>query len=69
MQVLFEEDYLKELYEQGEANDKLHRFQPQIVKKYTRIIDLMMEQENVQGLTKYKGLHYESKYYRIVKSL
>ena len=30
MQVLFEEDYLKELYEQGEANDKLHRFQPQI---------------------------------------
>lgn len=59
MQVSFEKDYLKELYENGQANDKKHRFQPQIVKKYTRVIDLMMEQANVMGLTQYGGLHYE----------
>ena len=59
MIVLFEQEYLKELYVKGEANDKKHRFQPQIVRKYTRVIDLMIEQENVMGLTKYGGLHYE----------
>ena len=52
MIVTFQEDYLKELYEDGQAKDKQHRFQPQIIKKYTRIIDLMMEQKNVTGLAK-----------------
>ena len=39
--------------------EKGHRFQPQIVKKYTRIVNLMIEQKNVIGLAKYGGLHYE----------
>ena len=59
MIVTFEEDYLRELYENGQARDKRHRFQPQIVKKYTRVIDLMMEQNNVMDLARYGGLHYE----------
>ena len=59
MQVTFEKDYLKELYENGQASDKKHRFQPQIVKKYTRVIDVMMEQSNVMGLAQYGSLHYE----------
>ena len=59
MIVTFEEDYLRELYEDGQASDKKHRFQPQIVRKYTHIVDLMMEEANVLGLTKYGGLHYE----------
>ena len=59
MIVTFEEDYLRELYEDGQASDKKHRFQPQIIKKYTRVVDLMMEEANVMGLTKYGGLHYE----------
>ena len=53
MIVTFEEDYLRELYEDGQASDKKHRFQPQIIKKYTRVVDLMMEEANVMGLTKY----------------
>ena len=59
MIVTFEEDYLRELYEDGQASDKKHRFQPQIIKKYTRVVDLMMGEANVMGLTKYGGLHYE----------
>ena len=59
MIVTFEEDYLRELYEDGQASDKKHRFQPQIIKKYTRVVDLMMEEANVMGLTKDGGLHYE----------
>lgn len=38
MIVTFQEEYLKELYEYGQAEDKSHRFQPQIVKKYIRIV-------------------------------
>ncbi len=59
MIVTFEQTYLQELYDQGVAKDKHHRFQPQIVKKYTRIIDLMMELDNVLFLAQYGGLHYE----------
>jgi len=59
MVVTFQEEYLKELYRDGQVRDKHHRFQPQIAKKYTRIVDLMIEQKNVMGLTKYVGLHYE----------
>ncbi|MBR3303125.1 MAG: type II toxin-antitoxin system RelE/ParE family toxin [Bacteroidales bacterium] len=59
MIVIFEKDYLKELYENGQANSKKFRFQPQIIKKYTRIIDLMIEVPNVMDLMRYVGLHYE----------
>jgi proteic killer suppression protein len=59
MIVTFQEKYLKELYENGQASDKKHRFQPPIIKKYTMIVDLMIELKNVMGLTKYGGLHYE----------
>lgn len=59
MLVTFEKEYLRELYEEGQASDKKHRFQPQVVKKYTRIIDLMMELKNVHDLTHYGSLHYE----------
>ena len=60
MIVTFEQDYLRVLYEEGSASDKKHRFQPQIIRKYTRTIDLMKQLSNVMGLTQYGGLHYEA---------
>ena len=59
MIVTFEEDYFRELYENGQASDKKHRFQPHIVKKFTRIVDLIIELSNVMDLTRFSGLHYE----------
>ena len=59
MIVTFEETYLQELYLNGKATDKKHRFQPQIVAKYVKVVNLMKQQENVLGLTKYGSLHYE----------
>ena len=41
MEIIFEEDYLRELYYEGKAHNKKYRFQPQIIKKYVRVIDLM----------------------------
>ena len=60
MIVVFEQDYLRELYEKGKASDKKRRFQPQIVSKFTRTIDLMKNLSNVMCLAQYGGLHYEA---------
>lgn len=59
MIVTFEKTYLEELYTQGKANDKKHRFQPNIIDKFVKVVNLMKQQENVLGLTKYGSLHYE----------
>ncbi len=59
MIVTFVQAYLKELYVDGKASDKKHRYQPQIVSKYVKVINLMKQQENVMGLMKYGSLHYE----------
>lgn len=59
MDVVFKRKYLQELYTQGVCGDKHHRYQPQIIRKYKRIIDLMKVELNVLGLAKYGSLHYE----------
>ena len=59
MIVTFEQTYLQELYTEGKASEKKHRFQPQIVSKYIKVINLMKQQENALGLAKYGSLHYE----------
>lgn len=58
MEIRFDKQYLKELYIRGEAVKK-HRFQPQIVKRYIRVIDLMKELPDVMALTQYNSLRYE----------
>ncbi len=39
MEINFERDYLKELYENGKTRSKKHRFQPIVIKKYIQTID------------------------------
>ncbi len=41
------------------ASDKKHRYQPQIVSKYVKVVNLMKQLENVLGLARYGSLHYE----------
>lgn len=59
MIVTFDQTYLQELYTSGHTSNKKHRFQPQIVNKFVKVVNLMKQQENVLGLTKYGSLHYE----------
>lgn len=59
MEIKFEADYLSELYYEGKAHDKKHRFQPQIVRKYVRVIDLMESLDSMEDLYRFKALHYE----------
>ena len=58
MEIRFDKKYLMDLYSKGDAGKK-HRFQPQIVKRYIRVIDLMMEMPDVMSLTQYNSLRYE----------
>lgn len=59
MIVTFDKVYLKELFTTGQCSDKHHRFQPQIAKKYAKVINIMQKEDNVNGLMKYGALHYE----------
>lgn len=59
MEVIFGKEYLREMYCTGQCSDKKHRFQPQIVRKYIRVINMMIDQDNVLGLMKYNSLNYE----------
>ena len=59
MIVVFEKEYLQELYVQGRTTNRKYWFQPQIVAKFVKVVNLMKQQENVMGLRKYSSLHYE----------
>lgn len=59
MYVTFEEKYLQDLYERGTTDDKRHRFQPDIVKRYKRCIDLIKKVPDTISLAKYNSLNYE----------
>lgn len=41
MEIVFEKDYLRELYYDGKTTDKQHRYQPQIVKKYVQVVNIL----------------------------
>ena len=59
MDIIFQKDYLSELYKTGKTSDKNRRFQPGIIRKYIRVIDLMIEQPDTSTLVKYNSLNYE----------
>ncbi|GHV22797.1 hypothetical protein FACS1894174_07900 [Bacteroidia bacterium] len=59
MIVVFECKYLKELYETGKSVDKKYRFQPEIVRKYRRCIDILFDASGIEALYKINSLNYE----------
>ena len=59
MIITFEKEYLRELYEKEKTTDKKYRFQPSIVSKYIRCIDLLIGAPNLEALYKFNSLNYE----------
>lgn len=59
MIVTFDKDYLQELYEKGKSDDKKHRYQPDIVKRYKKRIDLLIHAARIEELFLLPSLHYE----------
>lgn len=59
MEIKFDKEYLEELYLKGKTSDKKHRFQPAVVTKYRKTIDLLESVSVVEDLFRYHSLHYE----------
>ncbi len=60
MIVTFDKEYLEELYTKGKSNDKKHRFQPDIVKRYRRCIDTLKHVPSIEALYPIHSLNYET---------
>lgn len=58
MEIIFKEKYLQAMYLTGQT-DKKHRYQPAVIRKYIRVIDLMAESPNILDLNRYNSLNYE----------
>lgn len=59
MQIEFDKEYLRELYQTGKTNDKKHRFQPQVIKGYKKVIDVLKMSRRIEDLFPFKGLNFE----------
>lgn len=59
MEITFEKEYLRELYELGRTSDKKHRFQPQIVKRYQLRIKTLEQASRIEDLFPLSSLNYE----------
>lgn len=59
MEINFEKEYLRELYESGKTSDKKHRFQPQIIEKYQLRIKMLEQADCIEELFPINSLHYE----------
>jgi len=59
MEITFEKDYLKQLYEDGKAKNKKYRFQKNIIKKYIQTINKLRIVDKIEDLYIFKSLNYE----------
>lgn len=59
MKIIFTQDYLRELYEEGKTSSKKHRFQPDIIKRFKNTIDKLKAAKNIEDLFSIKSLNYE----------
>lgn len=60
MVVTFEEIYLQELYEKGKTSDKKRRYQPDIVRRYQKCINFLLNAIKVEDLMQINFLNYEA---------
>ena len=58
MEIIFNERYLQEMYLTGHT-DKKHRYQLHIIRKYIRVINLMIDAQDILELMQYNSLNYE----------
>ena len=59
MRIIFEKEYLEELYITGKSKAKKYRFQPEVVKKYIETVDKLRAATRIEDLFVIRSLHYE----------
>ncbi|MBR0110460.1 MAG: type II toxin-antitoxin system RelE/ParE family toxin [Bacteroidales bacterium] len=58
MQIVFTKDYLSDLY-YGRTSGKKHRFQPEVIKKYIKVVNILKQAGSVEDLFHFVSLNYE----------
>ena len=58
MQIVFKQEYLSSLY-YNQTADKKHRFQPEVVKKYIKVVNVLKNARAVEDLFPFSSLNYE----------
>lgn len=59
MEINFDKEYLRQLYEDGKTTDKKHRFQPHIISRYQLRVKVLEQAESIEDLYPIRSLHYE----------
>ena len=59
MEIIFDKEYLRELYLTGKSSGKKYRFQPNVIEKYRKTIDLLESLSSTEDLYRYHSLNYE----------
>lgn len=62
MEIVFQKDYLSDLYFKGKSNDKQHRYQPEVVRKYVRVVGILEAVNRMEDLFRFNALHFEALY-------
>ena len=57
MQIVFKQEYLFSLY-YGQTADKKHRFQPEVIKKYIKVVNILKNARSVEDLFPFNSLNY-----------
>lgn len=60
MYIEFDKEYLRELYEQGCTSDKKHRYQPEIVRGYQKVVFTLLSANCITDLFNNNALSYEA---------
>ena len=57
MEIIFDKEYLRQLYEEGKTTDKKHRFQPHIIARYQLRIKVLDQAGNIEELYAIQSLN------------
>ncbi len=60
MVVIFGQTYLRELFQSGRSSDKKHRFQPDIIRRYQKRVEMLMAAPSAETLYKFNSLNFEA---------
>ena len=58
MQIVFKQEYLSNLY-YDQTSDRKYWFQPEVVKKYIKVVNILKNARGVEDLFPFNSLNYE----------
>lgn len=61
MKIVFDKDYLRELFTDGKSRNKKYRFPDGVVKKYSKVVQLLKNVNKIEDLYQFNSLNFEKK--------